>query len=60
MHSRMGSSNLPVAFAEGFRLEFYADAYDVSALMQAMEDDPHPLGVRQVLLLLFLVLLCIF
>ncbi|XP_026191694.1 GPN-loop GTPase QQT1 [Cyclospora cayetanensis] len=29
-----------------FRLEFYADAYDVSALLQAMEDDPHPLGQK--------------
>ncbi|KAL8272590.1 hypothetical protein Esti_003479 [Eimeria stiedai] len=29
-----------------FRLEFYADACDVSALLHAMRNDPHPLGVR--------------
>ncbi|OEH80057.1 ATP binding domain-containing protein [Cyclospora cayetanensis] len=37
-----------------FRLEFYADAYDVSALLQAMEDDPHPLGIQEESFVLFL------
>ncbi|CDI76134.1 conserved hypothetical ATP-binding domain-containing protein, putative [Eimeria acervulina] len=29
-----------------FRLEFYADAYDVQALLQAMRQDPHPMGQK--------------
>ncbi|KAL8429697.1 hypothetical protein ACSSS7_006415 [Eimeria intestinalis] len=29
-----------------FRLEFYADACDVSALLHAMRNDPHPLGQK--------------
>ncbi|KAL8439994.1 hypothetical protein Efla_004782 [Eimeria flavescens] len=33
-----------------FRLEFYADACDVSALLHAMRSDPHPLSVSRKLL----------
>lgn len=35
------------SFVAEFPLEFYADAYDVQALLQTMGRDPHPVGVRQ-------------
>ncbi|CDJ66486.1 conserved hypothetical ATP-binding domain-containing protein, putative [Eimeria necatrix] len=38
-------SNLSLyVFDAEFRLEFYADAYELQPLLEAVQEDPHPLG----------------